>query len=136
MGADGFLRYRYRGTDVRHRDNVGLRRAMERQVPLVYLHGTVPGWYRPEWPVFIVGDDPSTLTFTVAMDDPRALPSDLTIDVVDDARRSYLTRLARHRVHQLAFRQRVLRAYRESCTMCRLHHVELSMPPTSSLTPT
>jgi hypothetical protein len=26
-------------------------------VPLVYLYGTVPGWYRPEWPVFIVGDD-------------------------------------------------------------------------------
>ena len=125
VGVDGFLRYRYRGTDVRHRDNIGLRRAMEHQVPLVYLYGTVPGWYRPEWPVFIVGDDPSALTFTVAIDDPQALRSDLTIDVVDNARRSYLTRLARHRVHQLAFRHRVLRAYRESCTMCRLHHVEL-----------
>ncbi|HSH59928.1 MAG TPA: HNH endonuclease [Acidimicrobiales bacterium] len=125
MGPDGFLRYRYRGTDPRHRDNIGLRRAMEHQVPLVYLYGTAPGWYRPEWPVFIVGDDPLALTFTVAIDDPKALRSDLTIDVVDDARRSYLTRLARHRLHQLAFRHRVLRAYRESCTMCRLHHVEL-----------
>ena len=56
VGADGFLRYRYRRTDVRHRHNVGLRRAMEQQVPLLYLHGTVPGWYRPEWPVFIVGE--------------------------------------------------------------------------------
>ncbi|MDQ3573393.1 MAG: HNH endonuclease [Actinomycetota bacterium] len=125
MGPDGFLRYRYRGTDPRHRDNIGLRRAMEHQVPLVYLYGTTPGWYRPEWPVFVVGDDPPALTFTVAMDDPKALRSDLTIDVVDEARRSYLTRLARHRLHQLAFRHRVLRAYRESCTMCRLHHVEL-----------
>ena len=125
MGPDGFLRYSYRGTDAAHRDNTGLRQAMQRQLPLVYLYGTAPGWYRPEWPVFIVGDDPSALTFTVAMDDPQMLRNDLTIDVVDDARRSYLTRLARHRLHQLAFRQRVLVAYRESCALCRLHHVEL-----------
>jgi putative restriction endonuclease len=125
IGPDGFLRYRYRGTDPRHRDNVGLRRAMERQVPLVYLYGTARGWYRPEWPVFVVDDDPAQLTFTVAMDDPQVLQPDLSVEVVDDARRAYLTRLARHRLHQLAFRHRVLHAYRESCTMCRLRHVEL-----------
>jgi len=37
MDPDGLLRYRYRGTDPAHRDNVGLRLAMERQVPLIYL---------------------------------------------------------------------------------------------------
>lgn len=125
MGPDGLLRYRYRGTDPRHRDNVGLRRAMELQVPLIYLYGTAPGWYRPEKPVFVVGDDPGGLTFTVAMDDPQVLQPDLSVEVIDDARRVYMTRLARHRVHQLAFRQRVLVAYRESCAMCRLHHAEL-----------
>ncbi len=31
----GFLRYRYRGTDPSHRDNVGLRTAMQRQTPLI-----------------------------------------------------------------------------------------------------
>jgi putative restriction endonuclease len=125
MGPDGFLRYRYRGTDPRHHDNVGLRRAMGRQLPLVYLHGTAPGWYKPEWPAFILGDDPAALTFTVAIDDPQVLRPDLTVDVVDEARRRYVTRLARHRLHQLAFRQRVLLAYRESCAVCRLHHAEL-----------
>lgn len=125
VGADGFLRYRYRGTNPLHHDNVGLRRAMERQLPLVYLFGTAPGWYHPEWPVFIVNDDPSSLTFTVAMDDPQVLRPDLTMEVVDEARRSYVTRLARQRLHQVAFRQRVLLAYRESCAVCRLHHVEL-----------
>lgn len=125
VGPDGFLRYRYRGTDPLHRDNVGLRRAMDLQLPLVYLFGTAPGWYRPEWPVFIVHDDPSSLTFTVAMDDPQALRPDLTVEVVDDARRTYVTRLARQRLHQLAFRQRVLLAYRETCAVCSLHHVEL-----------
>ena len=125
VGPDGFLRYRYRGTDPRHHDNVGLRLAMGRHLPLVYLYGTTPGWYRPEWPVFVVGDDPAALSFTVAMDDPQLLRPDLSIEVVDEARRRYVTRLARHRLHQLAFRQRVLVAYRQSCTVCRLRHPEL-----------
>src|SRR3990172_8113668 len=47
----GFLRYRYRGTDPNHRDNVGLRTAMQRQTPLIYLHGIVQGLYEPAWPV-------------------------------------------------------------------------------------
>lgn len=125
MGPDGFLRYRYRGTNPNHHENVGLRRAMDLQIPLIYFSGTARGWYRPEWPVFIVGDDPALLTFSVAMDDPQVLRSDLTVGVIDDVRRTYMTRLARHRLHQLAFRQRVLLAYRESCALCRLHHVEL-----------
>ena len=125
VGADGFLRYRYRGTDPQHHENVGLRRAWQRQTPLVHFHGVARGWYRPEWPVFIVGDDPGALTFTVAMEDPQVLRPDLTVDVVDQARRAYVTRLARQRLHQLAFRHRVLAAYRQSCAMCRLRHVEL-----------
>jgi putative restriction endonuclease len=58
MAEDGLLFYRYRGTDPRHRDNVGMRLAMERQVPLVYLYGVVEGQYLPMWPVYVVGDDP------------------------------------------------------------------------------
>jgi hypothetical protein len=40
---DGFLRYRYRGSDPHHHDNVGLRTAMQRQTPLIYL----PARHRP-----------------------------------------------------------------------------------------
>src|SRR5262245_36178481 len=39
LGEDGLIRYRYRGTDPRHRDNVGLRTCMERHIPLIYLYG-------------------------------------------------------------------------------------------------
>jgi putative restriction endonuclease len=125
IGEDGFLRYRYRGTDPSHWNNVGLRLAWQRQVPLVYLHGIVPGQYMVQWPVYIHADDPGSLTFTVAMDDPQMLRPDLTDTVVDDARRAYVTRLVRQRVHQLGFRTRVLRAYRQSCSVCRLAHAEL-----------
>jgi putative restriction endonuclease len=36
-----------------------------------------------------------------------------------------MTRAAVVRLHQAAFRQRVLRAYNRSCTVCRLRHSEL-----------
>ena len=39
------LRYRYRGTDPSHRDNVGLRLALEHRLPLVYFFGLMPGKY-------------------------------------------------------------------------------------------
>lgn len=125
VGPEGFLRYRYRGTDPNHVDNTGLRRAMERQAPLVYFHGLVPGQYYAQWPAFVIGDDPRGLSFTVAIDDPHVLRADLTLTVADEARRSYVTRLAKHRLHQFMFRQRVLKAYRGSCALCRLRHTEL-----------
>src|SRR5207248_2061906 len=43
VGPDGFLRYRYHGTDPQHHENVGLRTAMATQTPLIYFHGIVPG---------------------------------------------------------------------------------------------
>jgi putative restriction endonuclease len=125
LGPDGFLRYRYRGSDPQHRDNMGLRAAMRDRLPLVYFHGIAKGQYIAQWPIFVVDDDPGALTFTVAVDDPLAVVTESTGDQSDLARRAYVTRLARQRLHQLDFRHRVLRAYRQSCTMCRLRHPEL-----------
>lgn len=127
MDDQGLLRYKYRGTDPAHRDNVGLRLAMERQTPLIYLYGVVPGRYIPQWPVFIVGDDPASLAFTVAIDDRRiSLDAETSIaDPGTEGRRAYVTRVTRQRMHQQAFRERVLRAYRAQCAICRLHHEEL-----------
>jgi putative restriction endonuclease len=71
LGPDGLLRYRYRGTDPRHHENVGLRLAMARRVPLIYFHGVVPGLYIAEWPVYVVSDDPLQLTFTVSVEERR-----------------------------------------------------------------
>ena len=41
MTPSGLL-YRYRGTDPLHPDNVGLRRAMQKQRPLIYFTGSYP----------------------------------------------------------------------------------------------
>ena len=127
FGPEGLLRYRYRGTDPSHHENRGLRLAMQHQVPLVYFHGIVPGLYAAEWPVFIVGDDPAGLTFTVSVDERRfaTLDSSGVQDEPPDLRRRYATRLFRQRLHQTEFRERVVRAYQHHCAVCRLRRDEL-----------
>lgn len=133
FGPDGLLRYRYRGTNPDHVDNRGLRFAMEHRLPLIYFHGVVPGKYLVTWPVFVVGDDPGHLVFSVAVDDAvhLGLPTEGPAtaanvrDNTDSARRSYVTAAVRVRLHQRAFRERVLEAYQRQCAFCRLRHDEL-----------
>src|SRR5271157_1510144 len=127
FSPDGYLLYKYRGTNPFHRDNVGLRQAMAQGTPLVYFHGLTPGRYLATWPVYIVGDDTTSLTFKVAVDDATmSLTGDHpVVSEADDVRRAYITTTIRQRLHQRSFRERVLRAYREQCALCRLRHYEL-----------
>lgn len=124
VDEEGLLVYRYRGTDPNHRENAGLRRAMAERIPLVYFYGLVPGHYAAAWPVFIVGDDPAALSFTVAIDESHALTETGT-PVAEELRRRYVTRLQVHRMHQASFRERVVQAYRQAWAVCRLRHDEL-----------
>ena len=142
MAASGEMwLYRYRGEDPDHPENAGLRKAWRTRTPLVYFIGLDRGVYFPVWPVFIVGDDPQALTFTVEVDDATvAIPAGTggdagasteevdwysVTDAEDDARRAYVTAVCQRRVHQRRFRVRVLHAYRRQCAMCRLRHREL-----------
>ncbi len=128
FGPDGLLSYKYRGTDPAHPDNQGLRRAMELQLPLIYFHGIVPGKYLAVWPVYVVGDDPATLQFRVAVDDAAFAAQPMQRAVADDrvsARRAYVTAVTRVRLHQRSFRERVIAAYQSQCSLCRLRHDEL-----------
>lgn len=128
--GEDLIRYRYRGQDPLHHDNVGLRTVMNRGLPLIYFHGVVPGKYVPAWPVFVVDDEPSLLTFSVAVDDARHLGLGLDEPAAvhapeADGRRRYVTAVVRRRLHQSAFRERVLAAYRSQCALCRFRHQEL-----------
>jgi putative restriction endonuclease len=118
--------YRYRGIDPMHPDNVGLRTAMARQLPLIYFHGVVPGRYVAFWPVHVVDDNRQALSFSVSVVQPlgtAVLPGRMAQGEADE--RAYGFRLLRRRLHQETFRQRVLRAYRTTCAVCRLRHDEL-----------
>ena len=127
IAGDDLLQYRYRGIDPGHPDNGGLRKAMRYQVPLIYFYGVVPGLYLPVYPAYIVGDDPASLTFTVAINDRQIVRSDRieVREAGDDVRRRYVTAAVQVRLHQQAFRERVLQAYHEHCAICRLRHREL-----------
>jgi len=122
----GNLLYKYRGNDINHRDNVGLRELMNSNTPLIYLHGIVPGKYMPLWPVYIIGDNPKNLTFTVVVDSEIALIDSPSM-VADDSisRREYITSEVKVRLHQSSFREKVIRAYQQQCAFCRLKHEEL-----------
>lgn len=129
---DHRLIYRYRGTDPHHRDNVGLREAMRLRTPLVYLFGLMEGRYLPVWPVFVVGDDPVGLSFTIMADSKDTIADTLSRSAAQaiaeeqsEARRAYITRTVQARLHQQSFRERVLAAYRNQCALCRLRYREL-----------
>lgn len=129
--SSGMINYCYRGHDPMHPDNVRLRKAMQRQVPLVYFFGTRKGWYVPTYPVFVVADDPKRMTVSIQTDDERFLAdyahrgAMVLVGEEPGARREYHTVTAKRRVHQQVFRDRVLAAYRTRCALCRLRHGSL-----------
>ena len=130
VGADGLLRYKWRGTKPDLADNVWLRRAMERRLPLVWFVGVghAPGShtqvFAPQLPVWLVDEEPEQHQFVVTVEGQQELPSAPTAEVIDITKR-YNESVARVRVHQPLFRQAVLLAYERRCAVCRLPFAEL-----------
>jgi putative restriction endonuclease len=126
-GPDGYLRYKWLGSNPNTRDNAALRTAWLDEKPLVWFFGIGSGEYRATFPVYVVDEEPETTQFVVALDD--ALRQQWEIDPTHPAdlvlRRLYALRVARQRVHQPVFRGRVLAAYQFKCSLCRLRHPEL-----------
>jgi putative restriction endonuclease len=125
FGPGNTLLYSYRGNNPHHRENTGLKTAMQHSVPLVHFMGLEPGRYFCAFPVYIVGADDAALTFTVQVDDAIALQQSTGVAEEVSGRRAYITSSVRRRVHQQGFRERVLLAYRQQCSICRLRHTEL-----------
>lgn len=120
-GPDGLLRYKYRGDDPQHPENVALRRAFQDGLPLIWFVGVAPGRYHPIYPVWIVRDEPDRLQFAIALDEgQRLIGSDPSVEL-----RSYVERLNRVRLHQPMFRARVMQAYASRCAVCALRRGEL-----------
>jgi putative restriction endonuclease len=122
---DGFL-YDYRAGSIDQADNRALRAAGDLQVPLVYFVGTRPGWYRPNFPFYVIADDAAERRVLVApglMAGPIDEPEPILPE--DPIERRYAVREARVRIHQARFRGRVVPAYREQCAICLLKEVRL-----------
>ena len=130
MTSGGFLSYKYRGNDPNHRDNVGLRLAMETKTPLIYFMSLSPGKYMANFPAFIIQNNPQKLEFTFALDEQNYLvkPDNMVEESSDSSeyyRRKYITSIVQIRLHQQSFRERVLAAYNTQCCFCKINHYEL-----------
>lgn len=122
---DGIL-YAYRSGPVDHPDNRALRSAFALGVPIVYFVATRPGWYRAQYPYYVVADDAIAHRVLVApgrMVGPIDEQSPILID--DPLERRYSVRETRVRLHQARFRGHVLLAYDDRCTVCRLKETRL-----------
>lgn len=123
IGTDGLQRYKYRGDDPMHPENVALRNVHVTGVPLIWFMGVAPGLYEPIYPVYVIGDDPDRLEFALALDEgQRFVTPGLDLP---EAQRRYVERLTKARLHQPVFRSQVLLAYHGRCTICSIKHSEL-----------
>ena len=120
----GHFVYKYRGDDPDHADNAALREAMAQQRPIVYFVAVDPGVYDAVLPVYVAGDDPSLLQFSLVADQ-LSTTNAIISDPMTAVRREYATRAVMQRLHQQHFRRIVLHAYRNQCSICRLRHVDL-----------
>jgi putative restriction endonuclease len=123
IGPDGLQRYKYRGDDPNHPENVALRRAMQLRLPLIWFVGVASGLYEPIYPVWIVGDEPANREFALALDEGQRFVD--PGEFVDEDARRYVERMTKARLHQRVFRSQVLLAYDNRCAVCRLRHAEL-----------
>lgn len=122
---EGFF-YAYRAGSVDQPDNRALRSAYASAAPIVYFIATRPGFYKPLYPAYVIADDPIARRVLVTpgamvgpMDEPEAVPLE------DPIERRYAVRETRVRLHQARFRGRILVAYSNRCTICRLKETRL-----------
>ena len=124
------FQYKYRGTDPSHPDNAGLRELMDRKIPLICFLRIAENKYVPLWPAFVIRENSLSYSFSVVFDDisyfrKLASQNNAAEPEADYARRVYITITTLQRVHQKKFREKVLKAYRNQCTLCRLRHAKL-----------
>lgn len=117
---DGLLHYAYRKGDPWSGDNTKLRNALVTGMPLILFRKEVRNIYTPVMPVYVVDDYPEERTFVIALDESFTFMRD--VRQMAPAQRAYALRLAKQRLHQPAFRTRVMVAYETRCAVCQLRH--------------
>ncbi len=120
----GAILYHYRAGALDQPDNRALEAAHELQSPLIYFKGIAPGQYVAIAPVFVRVNDPAARL--VLLDKGLAgIDTQPGGPISTPDMRRYALREVRVRLHQQRFRQDVLRAYRDRCTVCALRGHDL-----------
>jgi len=115
--------YSFMGDDADAADNRLLKQACDAKIPIVYFLGISPGIYRVLMPTFLDEWDANSLrvglsfgntTFDQAQDDVDIVPPR------NDIQRRYALNVVKRRLHQDAFRQAVIQAYKGRCAFSNL----------------
>lgn len=117
--SGGLWRYDYQSGGTAGK-NTKLRRAMELQLPLIWFVQQDSGRYVP-YRVFIISDYPDESYCLIAPDLSLATAS-RSESLIE---RRYAERIMKQRLHQPAFRARVISAYETKCAICRIGHGRL-----------
>lgn len=120
LGADGLVRYKWRGTDPAHPENRALREAMRLGEPLIWFWGVGVALYKPIFPIYLIAEEANAQQFVVATDGLQHLES--TGSAVEEVLRQYLRTETMRRLHQPVFRSMIMRAYNTRCAVCELKH--------------
>lgn len=120
---DGLIEYAYQkgNTDG---VNTKMRAAMENRDPMILLTKIATGVFVPTMPVYIVGDDPVTSRFLIAVDEAMVVLAN-NAGSVSPIQKKYAEAIVKRRLHQPEFRGRIMRAYNTQCAICLLKHGEL-----------
>ncbi|SHH09466.1 HNH endonuclease [Streptoalloteichus hindustanus] len=113
---DGLARFGYDGEEPSAEE--AIRRALERNAPLVWFVEVDQDLYLPHFPVRVVADEPAERRVVLAL-------SGESPEENDSDERRYGERLVRSRLHQKVFSARVLLAYGAACAVCGLHYPDL-----------
>jgi putative restriction endonuclease len=117
--SGGLWRYDYQSGGTAGK-NTKMRKAMELQLPLIWFVQQDSGRYVP-YKVFIINDFPEQGYCLIAPELSLATAS-RSESLIE---RRYAERMMKQRLHQPAFRARVLTAYETKCAICRLGHGRL-----------
>lgn len=120
-GPEGLLRYAIRDGNVGEGDNRKLRTAFEHRLPLIWFYGVRSAAFVPLMPVFLVGEERQTNRYVVAIGHEQRLMAREVL-ATTSVERDYVERMTRQRLHQPAFRARVMHAYGARCAVCSLTH--------------
>ena len=118
--SGGLWRYDYQAGGSEGK-NTKLRLAWELQLPVLWLRQQEPSGRYVPYIVFVVDDFPNENFCFIAPD----LSLSMTIKTGNEIERKYAERLMKQRLHQPAFRARVLNAYKVRCAVCNLQFGEL-----------
>jgi putative restriction endonuclease len=113
--ADGLWRYDYQSGGVEGK-NTKLRKAWELQLPIIWFRQQELGRRYVPYLVYVVDDFPELGYCLISPD----LSLSLAIKTGDEIQKRYALREMKQRLHQPAFRARVLSAYGVRCAVCNL----------------